>query len=355
MSFYTNISKDIPPSILFEKIKENCRYDGYIFQINSYDDYDFYIDYFKNSNIILSDFSNSIHLDNGVGFLFYTTKYINKLNGFNRLEKLSLFTSTRNFFNRDNPKSIYNFYDLSNIYPRIITVDNFYEWLNNFFKEIKIINIKSLYEPKKFIRENMKIKKYEQFISESKIPDLTINMDDLLNLFKDSNVDIFRIFNINKDVININSDIEELYNNDSFLNNIDKKNMKIGKLQNTLDTETLLNKKYILKFFFIYDKKSMELEEPKYIILQYFNKDKNKRSNLISYSNKDEINNFYKTLTDATIELSNGDEKYIYKTTNGGNNWEMRNVQMENDEMKSELDKIELQKLINNKKLKIIR
>ena len=36
-----------------------------------------------------------------------------------------------------------------------------------------------------------------------------------------------------------------------------------------------------------------------------------------------------KKITDSTIELTNGEDTFLYKTTNGGNNWEMKNVQME--------------------------
>jgi hypothetical protein len=52
---------------------------------------------------------------------------------------------------------------------------------------------------------------------------------------------------------------------------------------------------------------------------------------------------------------SNSIDTYLYKTTNGGNNWEMKNVQMEDEEMKGDLDKGELQNLIKKLNLKIVK
>ena len=115
----------------------------------------------------------------------------------------------------------------------------------------------------------------------------------------------------------------------------------------------MLDKNTILKFFFLYKKESIELEEPEFIILQYIKN--GKRSNIIGYTNKDNINDFYEKLTDASVELTNGKDTYLYKTTNGGNNWEMKNVQMEDDEMKGDLDKEELKNLIKKLNLKIVK
>ena len=191
------------------------------------------------------------------------------------------------------------------------------------------------------------IRRYNDFIVENKIPNLTFGIKQLLSIIIDGKTDIFRTFRINKDEIRINDDIDKLYTNVSFKENVKKNGLKSGILQNTHYNETLLDNKYTIKFFFIYDKTSIELEEPKFIILQYHNNKTNKKSDILGFTNTNNINSFYKELTDSTIELTKGDDTYIYQTTNGGNNWEMKNVQMENDDMKGTLDKKELQVLIN--------
>ena len=201
---------------------------------------------------------------------------------------------------------------------------------------------------------NMKnIKKYNDFVNEKKIPKLSIDIKDLLSVLDNSKTDIFRIFKINKDEVGVRDDIDQLYPNSKFNANIKKNDLKKGKAQNTQYSETLLDDKYVLKFFFIYDKSSIELEEPKFIILQYYNTETKDKSDILGFTNSDNINSFYEKLTDDTVELSKGDNTYVYQTSNGGNNWEMKNVQMEDDEMKGTFDKKELQNVIDKKKLKV--
>ena len=196
------------------------------------------------------------------------------------------------------------------------------------------------------------IKNFNNFLNESKIPSLTIDIDEIIALLGEK-IDLFKNFKIDKDQILEKDDISELYDNNDFNERLKKNNLKKGKLEDTSYDETLLNKNTVLKFFFIHKEESIELEEPEFVILQYIKN--NNKSNLLCYSNKDNINDFFEKLTDATIELTNGKDTYLYKTTNGGNNWEMKNVQMEDDEMKGDLDKKQLQKLITDKNLKIVK
>lgn len=195
------------------------------------------------------------------------------------------------------------------------------------------------------------LKGYNNYLNEKKIPKLTIDIEDLLSTLDNSKTDVFRTFRINKDEVGLRGDIDDLFINVGFNDNVKKNEMKKGKLQNTQESETILNDKYVLKFFFINDKDSSELEEPKFIILQYYNTKTKERSDILGYANADNINSFYKKLTDATVELTKGDDTYIYQTSNGGNNWEMKNVQMEDSEMKGTFDRKELQDIIDKKKL----
>jgi hypothetical protein len=194
------------------------------------------------------------------------------------------------------------------------------------------------------------LKGYYNYINEKK---LTIDIEDLLSILKNNKADIFRTFEINKDEVGVRDNIEDLFVNDGFNNNIDKNELKRGKFHNSDDSETLLDDKYILKFFFIHDKDLNDLAKPKFIVLQYYDKDEDKRSDILGFTGIKNINSFFAKLTDATIELTKGDDTYIYQTSNGGNNWEMRNVQMEDDEMKGSFDSEELQELINKKNFKV--
>lgn len=191
---------------------------------------------------------------------------------------------------------------------------------------------------------------YKNYLLENKKSDYSISINDILNILENQ-IDIFREFNINKDIIPHDSNINDLYTNKEFINTLNKQNLKLGKIDDTKYNETMLNDNSNLIFFFIYDKNSIELEEPRYVILQYHKNDK--KSDLLGFTNTKHINDFYKKLTDATIELSDGKNTYIYQTTNGGNNWEMKNVQMEDDTMKSSLDNEQLNDLIKQNKLKI--
>lgn len=196
------------------------------------------------------------------------------------------------------------------------------------------------------------LKKYNLFINESKFPNIRITIDELLKLL-DEEVDIFRIFSIDKDQVTISDNIEKLYNNNDFNHKLDKNELKKDSLQDTSYNETLLDENITLKFFFIHKKNEVELEEPEYIILQYLNKKDNKQSSIKGFKNFNKINTFYQKLTDSTVELTDGKKTYIYQTTNGGNNWEMKNVQMETGVMKGSLDKEELNDLI--KKMNIVK
>ena len=194
------------------------------------------------------------------------------------------------------------------------------------------------------------IKSYTEFLNEQISAELTVSVDDMLSVLKDQ-IDIFKLFSIGKDQIVENSTIDDLYNNNNFNEILTKKSLKKGKIEDTSFDETLLGKNTSIKFFFIYGKESIQIEEPKFIIVQYI-KD-NKRSNIIGYDNVDSANNFYKKLTDATIELTDGKKSYIYKTSNGGNDWELGNVQMEKGDIKGELGKDELSAMIKKLNLKI--
>ena len=64
------------------------------------------------------------------------------------------------------------------------------------------------------------------------------------------------------------------------------------------------------------------------------------------------VKNFYDKLSSKTIEVVDGDQNYIYNTSNG-NEWILQNSDKENDTYKRVFRKEELQKLLDDKNIKI--
>lgn len=193
------------------------------------------------------------------------------------------------------------------------------------------------------------MKNYKQF-NESKLPKIKKGIKEILKPFKENEINLFDTFNLDKDKFDKKDNIENLYNNADFNHKLDKKKLKKGKLQDTKYNEVLLENKYILRFFFVYKKDAIEIEEPKFILVQYYNKKRDRLSTIKCYKNKNNIQDFYEDLTDATIEIEKGDDNFIYKTSNSGNNWELKNPKDVQGEFKDQLDKKEIKKVLKNDK-----
>jgi hypothetical protein len=124
--------------------------------------------------------------------------------------------------------------------------------------------------------------------------------------------------------------------------------LKKAQVQNTDDFETFVNKP--CKFMFIYDVNSNELENPEYILFQTWNETLKKWDEVKLFKVKDDIKKFYDKLTSRTIEIIDGDENYIYTTSNG-NDWNLQNTDKENDTYQKTFRKEELQKLLDENKI----
>jgi hypothetical protein len=102
----------------------------------------------------------------------------------------------------------------------------------------------------------------------------------------------------------------------------------------------------------IYDVNSNELENPEYILFQTWNETLKKWEETKLYKIKDDIKKFFDKLTSRTIEIVDGDQNFIYVTTNG-NDWELQNLSKENDTYKRFFRKEELQQLLDDNKVKL--
>lgn len=191
------------------------------------------------------------------------------------------------------------------------------------------------------------IKKYLEYIKET----ITTDVDGLLNSINDKKTDFFAIHLSNDDYIN--KTIDYLYNDGDFNNQLFKENLKKGEIESTTEIENFLRKDIDMKFFFLYSRNETILDNPNFLILQYYKNDKWYPIEI--YKVDSNIDDFYKKLTAKTIKLTFDNVTYIYQTSNSGNNWLLKDKQKKTEKFKENLENEEIKTLIRNgAKLKII-
>lgn len=190
------------------------------------------------------------------------------------------------------------------------------------------------------------IKPYIDYIKES----MTTSVDGLLDSINDKKVDFFDLHLSSGDYATKN--LEYLYDDAEFNKEMFKNNLKKGEIESTQDIENFLRKDIDMKFFFLYSRYETILNNPNYLILQYY-KD-GKWFPIEIYSIKGSIKNFYEKLTAKIIELTDGNITYKYETSNSGNNWLLKNGK-KNDKFKENLETEDIKDLIRSGvKLQII-
>lgn len=188
---------------------------------------------------------------------------------------------------------------------------------------------------------------YQQYIKEA----ITTDVDGLLDSINDKKVDFYSIGLSNDNYIN--KSIEYLYDDDDFNKQLFKENLKKGEISSTMEIENFLRKDIDMKFFFLYSRYETVLDNPNFLILQYYKDDKWYPIEI--YKIKGNIDKFYEKLTAKTIKLTKDKVTYIYQTSNSGNNWILKDNSKKNDEFKENLETKDIKLLIKNgAKLKII-
>lgn len=180
---------------------------------------------------------------------------------------------------------------------------------------------------------------------------LTIWHDALLLAVGAEETNIFDTLKLPEEDFSDNLDLDFLSDSIDFINSLSSLALKKSELQNSDDYQTFLNKP--IKFMFIYDINSNQLENPVYLLLQIWNDSLSQWQSVKLYKVKDDVKKFYDKLTSRTIEIIDGDQNYIYLTSNG-NEWVMQNREKINDIYKDTFRKEELEDLIRAKKIKII-
>lgn len=179
---------------------------------------------------------------------------------------------------------------------------------------------------------------------------LNIWHDVLLNAISAEEMNIFDVFSLPKEDYKEKMDLDYLEDNIEFINSLSSIGLKKSTVQNTDDSQTFVNKP--CKFMFVYNSESNELENPVYIIFQVWNDTLDKWDEAKLFKINDDVKKFYDKLSSKTVEINDGDENYIYQTSNGSD-WDLQNIEKENDIYKKTFRKEELQKLLADRNVKI--
>lgn len=180
---------------------------------------------------------------------------------------------------------------------------------------------------------------------------LSIWHDDILKSVNAKEVNPFETFNLERNSIEM--DIEILSKSSEFINSLSSIGLKISQEYNTDDFETFT--KLSMKFMFIYNIESDELENPIYIIIQIWDDIKNEWLDCKFFKVNDDIKKFYDKLSNKTIVIKSGEYKYIYTTSNS-NEWILQDISTMNDRFKKVLKTSDIEDILrdNNISFEII-
>ena len=194
----------------------------------------------------------------------------------------------------------------------------------------------------------MRIFNYTKFLESFSVDNILESMSiiekDLISSISGEELDLFETFKLVKEDY-INKNLNYLSKNVEFINSISSLGLKKSAVQDTDDIETFLN--ISLKFMFIYNIESNELENPVYLILEMWDEDKMEWTNVKLFKVNGDVKRFYDVLSSKTIELFYKDKNYIYKTSNT-NDWELQNLLDETKMFKRFLNNVELIDLMKN-------
>jgi hypothetical protein len=190
----------------------------------------------------------------------------------------------------------------------------------------------------------MIVKKFEKFIKES----LGITIDTILSSI---NANELNISDILKEISD--TDLDKLDKDNKFIELLKRSKLKKSNLESTSDYETFSLIPF--KFMFLYDIKSTELDTPYYILIQVYNEGLNKYEDTRCYKINSNINNFYNQLSSKIICIQDGNENFIYDTSNT-NEWTLTSNNA-NDIYKKIIRKQELDSILKtrNAKVKIVQ
>jgi hypothetical protein len=174
--------------------------------------------------------------------------------------------------------------------------------------------------------------------------------DVILGSINAEEVSMFDTFKLpEKDYMN-KMDIEFLSTDVEFINSLSSIALKKSPIQSSDDYECFINKP--CKFMFIYGVESSELENPLYLLFESWNDSLNKWEDCKLYKVNDDVKRFYDKLSSKTIEITDGDERYVYVSSNS-NEWVLQNSEKSNDAYKKVFRKEEMKDMLSQRKVKV--
>ena len=184
----------------------------------------------------------------------------------------------------------------------------------------------------------------ETFSVDNILESMSIIEKDLISSISGEEIDLLETLKLIKEDFS-DKNLDYLSENVEFINSLSSLGLKKSTVQDTDDIETFLN--ISLKFMFIYNIESNELENPVYLILEMWDEDKMEWTNVKLFKVNGDAKRFYDVLSSKTIELFYDDNNYIYKTSNT-NDWELQNLLDETKMFKRFLNNTELIDLMKN-------
>jgi len=179
------------------------------------------------------------------------------------------------------------------------------------------------------MRRILRYKIYEKSLADAKKElknfqeelDIDITIKDLVDSIDGIELEIESVFSFLKN----NEKLENLIDNSTFKTELEERDLKPSELFNSEDFNTFT--KLPIKWIWIYEKDASDMEIPIYIIIQYFKN--NEWSLLKMFYVQQEIDNFLEELSEITLEIrqKNGDKKWIYTTSNSGEDWILQNIE----------------------------
>lgn len=179
---------------------------------------------------------------------------------------------------------------------------------------------------------------------------LNVWHDALLDSISAKEMNIFETFHLPKEEFSDKLDLDVLADNVEFINSLSSIGLKKSELQKSESFSTFLNKP--CKFMFIYEINANELENPLYLLFQSWIESLDKWEDVKLFRVNDDAQRYYDTLASRVIELIDGDQNYIYSTSNG-NEWVIQNVEKANDIFKKVFRMSELEEFLKDKNIKV--
>lgn len=207
----------------------------------------------------------------------------------------------------------------------------------------------------RFLKDFKTFKKIKESIDGYELPfridlkeSITTSPKDVLDAVDATEADIYQELNINPEEVDLKIDLESFVESTQVLEALTRSEMRIGDVEKTEDSETFLSTPMI--YVCLYDKASSDLQHPKYLLVQLWQKETKNRTPITLYKIKDDFKKFYDKLSSKVVELEINDEKLIYKTDNSGNNW---TVQIPKEGFKSEMSNKEMWEMMQDKNIKV--